>query len=1058
MATYTWSNAQSGTWSTAGNWTPSGVPGSGDLALIDLAGSYVVTLDVSEIGSLTLDAAGARLTPSGTLRLDGTLDVRAGTLTVSHAIQGGTIAVDGGTIAYDGGTLDGVTLSGPLDLSAAGSSLTIADGIGFTGTAPGQILDTGAGSTLDFSGAGTLDDVAVTVGSGASLAAGVLTLDPSGSLSADGSRLTLGYPYSSGDALDNKGMVSLTSTTLSINGMLRNDGVLLLDSDGTNPLGIPNLINSGTVEFSGAAAGGSKMAVQVLTNTGDITLSHGAHVTVNSYSMTDTLSNTGTITIDPTSTLELFYENYTLARIEDIASHVDNQGGTVLIDGILDLQGATVDIGADNPAAAGYELNSATIQNGTIKTDGTGIHYAGYYNTLSNVTIDGPLDVNGGANTELIIDANSSFAAGSPIRITETTPGSYLEFDGSRTLDHATLTLGNSSFYVVQPPGSYGGGTPTLTLGPDSLMTLTGSEYFGSPNNVYESSNSILDNKGTIIATAGGLGGDLGSGFTGATLENEGVLTETNRSGIGFFQISNFGPLSLSGGSSSYATTFDNTGTVIIADGSNLTLTAPTELYEPVGMFESSGVVRISTGSTLKLGNGGSLGTVSFGDGTGTLVLSQLNPGYSHFNPASTVGTLDMFQAGDVLDLGPIPSVQTVSLGSYSISHSGNTLTVDLDGNPLDRLALTGGDYTDATFTLTGDIVSTDATPTSIAANEPPCFCAGTLILTDRGERAVETLEIGDLVVTLQDGIETLMPVRWLGRRRMVVAPGHDTEHVDPVRISRDAIAPGVPMRDLHVSPDHALYLDSMLIQARQLVNGMTIIRDTGRAVVTYHHVELDRHAVLIADGMPCESYLDTGNRGQFDSAGTVVPLHGPAANRARTACAPFVTEPEIVRPIWQRLADRAIVAGHTAPEPRIEADLPPWLETMAGARLPRLDGNRHALSPGCRQVRLRSRADRPTTLAPWSDDRRRLGVAVSAIRLHRGDRQQELTLSELAKDGGWWPLESAGTVAWRWTDGDGRIVLPEPADAIEIVVHAILPVVAAEAVDGIPPVLAWAG
>ena len=50
MATYVWSNLNGGTWSTAGNWAPNGVPGAADLALITLPGSYVVALDVAEIG------------------------------------------------------------------------------------------------------------------------------------------------------------------------------------------------------------------------------------------------------------------------------------------------------------------------------------------------------------------------------------------------------------------------------------------------------------------------------------------------------------------------------------------------------------------------------------------------------------------------------------------------------------------------------------------------------------------------------------------------------------------------------------------------------------------------------------------------------------------------------------------------------------------------------------------------------------------------------------------------------------------------------------------------
>ncbi len=84
---------------------------------------------MAEIGSLTLDAAGVTVTPTGMLKLDNTLDVKAGTLTVAQTIQGAILVADGGTIDYAGGTLDGVTLSGP---------------------APEQILIAGSGASLVF--------------------------------------------------------------------------------------------------------------------------------------------------------------------------------------------------------------------------------------------------------------------------------------------------------------------------------------------------------------------------------------------------------------------------------------------------------------------------------------------------------------------------------------------------------------------------------------------------------------------------------------------------------------------------------------------------------------------------------------------------------------------------------------------------------------------------------------------------------------------------------------------------------------------------------------------
>ena len=64
------------------------------------------------------------------------------------------------------------------------------------------------------------------------------------------------------------------------------------------------------------------------------------------------------------------------------------------------------------------------------------------------------------------------------------------------------------------------------------------------------------------------------------------------------------------------------------------------------------------------------------------------------------------------------------------------------------------------------------------------------------------------------------------------------------------------------------------LIPARLLVNGGSIRQDFGIAAIGYHHVELDAHDVLIAEGLPCESFLDTGNRGAFEGGGAALELH----------------------------------------------------------------------------------------------------------------------------------------------------------------------------------------
>ena len=116
--------------------------------------------------------------------------------------------------------------------------------------------------------------------------------------------------------------------------------------------------------------------------------------------------------------------------------------------------------------------------------------------------------------------------------------------------------------------------------------------------------------------------------------------------------------------------------------------------------------------------------------------------------------------------------------------------------------------------------------------------------------------------------------MRWIGERRLDIGCHPDPALVQPIRIRRGAVAENLPRRDLLVSPDHALFIDGLLVPARLLQNGATIRRETAFSVVHYFHLELDTHDLLLAEGMPAESYLDTGNRGTFENAGLPLVLH----------------------------------------------------------------------------------------------------------------------------------------------------------------------------------------
>ncbi len=157
-------------------------------------------------------------------------------------------------------------------------------------------------------------------------------------------------------------------------------------------------------------------------------------------------------------------------------------------------------------------------------------------------------------------------------------------------------------------------------------------------------------------------------------------------------------------------------------------------------------------------------------------------------------------------------------------------------------------------------------TPYDSANNNPMCFLEGTLISTPHGLRLVETLQPGDLVLTAAGAAE---PVRWMGVRKMA-ARFADKLRGYPVRISAGALSQGIPTRDLLLSPEHAVLIDGVLINAGALVNGASITRETVMPeFFTYYHVELSSHALVLAEGVASETFVDNADRMNFDNWNT---------------------------------------------------------------------------------------------------------------------------------------------------------------------------------------------
>ncbi|MCL7998972.1 Hint domain-containing protein [Brucella sp. 21LCYQ03] len=136
------------------------------------------------------------------------------------------------------------------------------------------------------------------------------------------------------------------------------------------------------------------------------------------------------------------------------------------------------------------------------------------------------------------------------------------------------------------------------------------------------------------------------------------------------------------------------------------------------------------------------------------------------------------------------------------------------------------------------------------------CLLKGTLIETAMGPVAIENLGIGSLVRTV-DG--SFMPVKWIGWQSYRKSGAEWSESIMPIRIARHAIDGKAPYRDLYVSSNHALFINGVLIRAKDLVNDRSITRVSAHDMIDYYNVVLDCHAVIMAEGAAVETYLMRG-------------------------------------------------------------------------------------------------------------------------------------------------------------------------------------------------------
>jgi len=763
-------------------------------------------------------------------------------LTSAAVIQSGSLAALEG---FGSGTAWTITNSGTIvSVSTIGNGTTLS-GVGISLQGGGMItnlsggLISGGGGTFIY-GSGHYND-------GIDVTGGAATVVNAGSIAG---RHGVGISLTAGGSVTNQSGGSIyaegydivikgTAGTVVNQGHMSStytDGVVLFVGGAiTNAAGATISAHSAGIDTAGAGT---------VVNRGFITASNGTGV-LTRPAMAISNEAGGTISGNLEGVEMLQQASY--SAIGTVVNDGSISGGE--FSGIAILSGGLVTNGAGASVVGAYH-GVYIYTTGTVTNAGV-IRNRYDFNESSGLASAGVGMAKGGQVTNL---AGGTIAGHNGILLT----------GGAGTVENAG-TIGS---FFFSPPGTVAGTG-------DAVRLASG-----------DTDRVIADPGAVFIGTVDG-GNAVGGGFV-STLELASAASQGAISSLGG-QFINFGQVVVDASAN-----WQLTGTNTLALGSVLTNQGTLKLtaanFTDSGLLVNNGVLNIdpSTLAAATLTGTGSVGigssstfdaqgTVSAGqtlDFTGSGAVLQL------YDPVDFAGTIDGFAPG-----------QTIVLPGSLVINS----TTLLAGNLL-QINLTGGGTIDLQFDPTQVFGSASFSVNSGNRLTISCFRSGTRIATEHGPIAVEDLHIGDMVMTQRGTHEVPRPIVWLGRRTIDCRRHPRPEQVWPVRVRAGTFGDGLPARDLWLSPDHAVHVDGVLIPVKHLVNGDSVAQVEADSI-TYHHVELGEHAVLLADGLPVESYLDVGDRTDFANGGAGVRLYPDFSSRTweAFACAPlYIVGPKV--------------------------------------------------------------------------------------------------------------------------------------------------------------------
>ncbi|WP_297492397.1 Hint domain-containing protein [Acidocella sp.] len=430
------------------------------------------------------------------------------------------------------------------------------------------------------------------------------------------------------------------------------------------------------------------------------------------------------------------------------------------------------------------------------------------------------------------------------------------------------LISGGTGVYLAAQEGASLSNTGTIAGGNGENFGGTGfavgnqGNFQFYPQNFSANSSlaSNVVNNGLIVGgagesqQAGSFGGAGGTGvFLGAgTLDNEGIVlggSSHQAGGYGINVFGTFGTTLINGGTISGGQNASGSiATAILFDAATI---ASTLVAETGAVFIGAVDVAGTAPDTLLLAAGTqqTAGTLDMGgsfSGFATIAFAADTPWSLSGNTTELAGgeVIDGFAAQDTLVLSGFTATGHTYLAGSGLEVSNGTITDILDIK---------GNFSTQSFTVRDTSQGTAITL---------CYLQGTLIATPAGQVTVETLKIGDAVITRFGGYQR---IKWIGRQSFAARFIRGNQDQLPVRISAGALGPNIPREALHISPGHSMLIGGTLVLARNLVNGITITQVETAQSIEYYAIDLGKHDCVLANQAWSETFADgPGLRNQF--------------------------------------------------------------------------------------------------------------------------------------------------------------------------------------------------